>query len=271
MWGTRGIIVFAIGAVLVGCAPSSEEATYRARRERLLRQNQGIRELIEEQERGSLVPTGRFLVGLDETIVRDLLRSQLPFERVLDKNFMVRLDSAEVLLRDKYGAIILSGVLYRAATPQRTTRVRVHGALGDVTIDPVTDRMRIGIAIEHVELLEAGLLEGVLGRAGKRLVANKGRELLQEKIPDIEVPVALAQRIAIPAIQGGGLVLDSLSVPLNVSVERVLAASGKLWVTVNAEVGPVTGADSGLAVAIKKKKKRPASKSTRPDTSGGGR
>ena len=93
-----------LGALLAGCSPSDEEDAYLARRALLIRQNQGIREMIQEQEKGSLVPTGRFLVGVGETLFEDLLRSQLPLQRPLGKRFVVRLDSATVLLRDKFGA-----------------------------------------------------------------------------------------------------------------------------------------------------------------------
>ena len=85
----RRIVVRLVAASLTGllaaslssCAPSEEESAYLARKALLLRQNQGIRELIVEAESGSLVPTGRFLVGLDEVVVASLLRSQLPLER----------------------------------------------------------------------------------------------------------------------------------------------------------------------------------------------
>ncbi|MGH7340657.1 MAG: hypothetical protein ACREKH_09225, partial [Candidatus Rokuibacteriota bacterium] len=124
--------------LLAGCAPSEEESAYLARKALLVRQNQGIRELIAEAESTSLVPTGRFLVGLDEVVVASLLRTQLPLERPVGKHFVVRLEKAEVSFRDKFGVVMLDGELHRPATPERTTAVRIHGGLGDVAIDPAT-------------------------------------------------------------------------------------------------------------------------------------
>ena len=242
-------------SLLAGCAPSEEEVTFLARKALLERQNQGIRELIVEAESGSLVPTGRFLVGLDEVVVASVLRSQLPLERPVGKHFVVRLERANVSFRDKFGVVMLDGHLHRPATPERTTAVRIHGGLSDVSIDPATGIMSLEIAIDHIELLRAGLLEGILGRAGRKFLAETGRGLLQETLPKLEVPVALAQNIPVPAIQEAGIEMDSLLIPLHVSVERVLAAGGKLWVTVNAEVGHVTGAEEGVEVAIRKKRK----------------
>jgi hypothetical protein len=256
-------VLFAAG-LLMGCAPSEEETDFLARKALLVRQNQGIRELIAEAERGTLVPADRFLIGLDEKIVGDLFRSQLPLERPMGKQFIVQLESATVLLRDKYGAITIEGNLHRQATPERKTAVRIFGGLGAVTIDSLTHLLSIGIAIDHIELLQAGLLESIIGRGGKKFLADKGRELLQDAIPNLQIPVALGRDISIPAFQEGGIKLDSLVVPLNLSVERVIAAGGKLWVTLHAEVGKVIGAEEGLGVAVKKKSRTGGTSSPAP-------
>src|SRR6185503_4761115 len=67
-----------LAALFAGCAPSDREVQYQAQRAILQRQNQGIRELIQEAERGTLLPKDRFMIGIDEHIVADLLRSELP-------------------------------------------------------------------------------------------------------------------------------------------------------------------------------------------------
>jgi hypothetical protein len=244
-----------VAAMLVGCAPSDQETDYRARKALLQRQNRGIRELIAEAETSSIVPANRFLLGVDESIVQSVLRSELPVERPLGKRFHIRLESASVQFRDKFGVIILDGVVFRPQTPERITQVRVHGGLGAVSIDSTTDQLTIKIAIDEIEILKAGILENVLGNRGKKLLATKGRELLQDKLPVLHVPVALAQKIRVPAVTSGALQLDSLVVPLNLSVQRVLAARQKLWVTLHADVGTITGGQEGLGVRVGKKKK----------------
>lgn len=249
----RLLAALLLASLVTGCALSAEESSFLAKRDFLKRQNQGIRELIEEQEKGSLVPTGRFLIGIDEVVVGDLLRSQLPLTRPLGKRFVVRLERATVLLRDKFGLITLDGEIHRPSTPHRKTAVRVLGGLGAVEVDSVSDLLHIDIAIDHIELVEAGILEGVLGEGGKKFLAERGRELLQDELPRLTVPVRLGQSIQVPPITEGALQLDSLEVPLHLSVERVLAAGEKLWVTMNAEVGTVTGAERGLSVDVKKK------------------
>jgi hypothetical protein len=254
----RSALSLLLGLVLVaGCSPSQEESDYQARKALLLRQNRGIRELIDEAERGTMVPTDRFLIGIDEKIVEQLLRAQLPLESPLGKRFVVRIEHAQVLLRDKFGTITLEGEVHRRATPDRKIAVRILGGLGAVAVDTTTDMLSIAIAIDRIEVLQAGILEGVLGRGGKKFLAEKGRGVLQNAIPRIQVPVVLTRKIQVPAVDATSIQLDSLSVPLNLSVERVIAAGKKLWVTLNAEVGRVTGAEEGLGVRVKTKPKAP--------------
>ena len=69
-----------LAALLAGCSPSDDETDFLARKALLQRQNQGLRELVVEAEQGSLVPKDRFLIGLDEAILADIFRSQLPLE-----------------------------------------------------------------------------------------------------------------------------------------------------------------------------------------------
>lgn len=257
----RPALCFLLGATLLaGCSPSQEESDYLARKALLLRQNRGIRELIGEAEHGTMVPTDRFLVGIDEKIVEELLRAQLPLERPLSKHFVVRIERANVLLRDKFGTITLEGEVHRAATPDRKIALRILGGLGAVAVDTTTDMLNINIAIDRIDVLQAGLLEGVIGGGGKKFLANKGKDLLQNAIPKLQVPVVLASNIHIPAVNESAIQLDSLTVPLNLSVERVIAAGGKLWVTLNAEVGHVTGAEEGIGVRVKKKPKSAGAK-----------
>jgi hypothetical protein len=245
-------VVALLAALLSSCAPSEKETAFLAKRALLQRQNQGTRELIAEAEQGSLVPSDEFLIGIDEKVVGDLLRAGLPLERPLGKRMIIRLERAAVELRDKFGIITVDGSVYRPSTPQRRIAVRVHGGLGSVQIDPATGLLHIRIAIDDIEILQAGILESVLGKGGKKLLAAKAREPLQDALPDIEVPVGLARKIQVPSIEEGPVALDSLTIPLDLSVKRVIAAGQKLWVTLNAEVGAIEGAESGVGVTVKK-------------------
>jgi hypothetical protein len=145
--------------------------------------------------------------------------------------------------------------VHRPQTPDRRTAVRVYGGLGAVQIDSTSNLLTIQIALDDIEILQAGILENLLGSGGKKFLATKAKGYLQDALPPIQVPVGLAREIRLPPIKSGAVTLDSLEIPLDISVERVIAAKQKLWVTLNAQVGTIAGGEQGLGVAIKKKKK----------------
>lgn len=242
-------------ALFAGCSPSEKETEFLAKKRLLERQNRGIRELIEDEEKGTLIPTDRFLIGIDEKVVQSVFNSQLPLERPLGKHFVLRLEQATIQFRDKYGFITVAGNVHRPQTPDRRIAVRVHGGLSSVQIDSLTDLLTIQFALDDMEILQAGILENVLGSGGKKFLATQALGYAKDALPALNVPVGLAREIKVPPIQSGAITLDSLRVPLDLSVERVIAAKQKLWVTLHAEMGNIVGAEKGLGVAIQKKKK----------------
>lgn len=236
--------------MLLACGPSEEEVRYQARRAELERRARGLRELVADAEQGSLIPTDRFFVGVGETLVQDLFRSQLPLEQPLEDRFVVRLESAAIELDDRYGAVRIEGRIHPVRFPARQVALRIEGGLGEAAIDPATGILRVRVAIDHIDIAEAGGLERVLGRGVISYLGGKGRELLEEAIPPIEVPVTLERAVPVPAVEEGGVRFAALEVPLEISVERVLAVGGKLWVVFAAGVGPVKGGEQGLGVEL---------------------
>ena len=248
--GTRAVLALAV-AVLAGCAPSGQESEFLARKAVLQRQNQGIRELLAEAQRGSLVPADRFLIGVDEKLVGELLRSQLPFDLPLGNSFVVRVSDATVQMRDRFGCFQLRGEIHRPATPQYRTGVTVTGSVGVVRIDSGTGLLTMKITLDHLELSESGPLEQVLGPGGRKFLGEPARGILQQAMPPLQIPVAFTQDLRLPGFHDGPVQLDSRVVPLGLSVERVLAVEGKLWVTLHAGFGQVNAGGSGLGINVK--------------------
>jgi len=238
-------------ALLVGCAPSGEESEFLARRAVLQRQNQGIRELLAEAQRGSLVPADRFLIGVDEKVVGELLRSQLPFDLPLGNRFVVRLSAATVQLRDKFGRFRLQGEIHRPATPELHTGVEVTGSVGAVRIEPGTGLLTMNVTLDHLEFETPGPLEHVLGPGGRKFLGEPARGLLQHALPPLQIPVAFTQDLRLSGFHDGPVQFDSLVVPLGLSVERVLAVDGKLWVTLHASIGQRNEGGSGPSIHVK--------------------
>lgn len=249
--GARTISLAAlIVLALTGCGPSDEEGLYRARKAELERRNRGLRELIAEAEQGSLLPPDRFMVGVDETLTSELFHTQLPLERVVKRFLLLRLESATIRFREKYGTVRIESRVGVRGLPFDGVALRIQGGLGAADVDPDTGVLRVRIAIDHVALVEAGGLEGWLGRGAMNFLGSGIKDVLEEALPPLEVPVRLEQAVPVPALSEGGVQLAALRVPLEVSVERVLAAGGKLWVIFDAAVGPVEGGEQGVEVDI---------------------
>ena len=190
-------------ALLAGCAPSEQETDFLARKAVLLRQNQGMRELIAEAEQGTLVPPDRFLVGIDEEVVADVLRSQLPLERPLGKRFIVRLESATVLLRDKYGIITIEGEVHRRADPGAADRRAHLGGLGArrrSTPRPTCSTWTSPSTGSNCS--RRACSRTCWAPAARSSSPRRGRRLLQDALPTLKIPVALAQTIRHPGHPG---------------------------------------------------------------------
>jgi hypothetical protein len=258
--GSRARLLAATSVLLLGaaCGPSEEQVQYEARQASLERRLRGLRELVAEAEQGSLIPTDRFFVGVGQQLVEDLFRSQLPLEETLEDRFVVRLEQARMEFHDKYGAVRIEGRIHPLRFPARTVALRIEGGLGAADVDPETGILRVRIAIDHIDIAEAGGLEKVLGRGAIAFLGGRGRALLEEAIPPIEVPVQLERSVPVPPLDEKGVRFGALEVPLEVTVERVLAVAGKLWVSFDARVGPVKGGEDGIGLEIRKKPKPPA-------------
>lgn len=245
------VLQLALAAALAAaCGPSDEEGLYRARKAELERRNRGLAELISEARQGSLLPPDRFMVGVDESLTRDLFESQLPLEQVVRGLVVVHLDRATFRFREKYGTVRIDGGIRFRGLPVPPVALGIQGGLDEVELDPETGVLRVRIAIDHVAVEQAAGLEGLLGRGALNFLGGGARDLLAEAIPPLDVPVSIEQAIPVPALEEGGVSLPAVEVPLAVSVERVLAAGGKLWVIFAAEVGRVLGAEDGLGVEI---------------------
>jgi hypothetical protein len=252
--GRNPVLALLIPIALSACGPSETESLHRARRAELERRNQGLRELIAEAERGSLLPRDRFMVGVDEALAREIFASRLPLERVVGGVARLHLESVTFRFHEKYGTVRIEGGIRPRGLPLRPVALRNQGGLGSAEIDPGSGILRLRIAVDHVTLVEASGLEGLLGRGALGALGSEARDLLAEALPPLEIPVRVERAVPVPALEEGGVRLSALEVPLAVAVERVLAAGGKLWVMFDAAVGPVRGGDGHLDVEIDRRR-----------------
>lgn len=253
----RGPAVLAAGtalaAALLSCKdagaprPSPEEAV-------LVRQQSGLRGLIAAARGGPLIPFEHVLVVLDEKLVRRLLASATPYERVVADKYRVRVDSASVRFADGFALVRLDG---RASLANRSEQdvfadVSVFGGLDVVDLDPTSGILRGRVTVIAFEARRVG----ILGREApaRRLVEALSRERIEEfnvLASDLEVPVRLEREVTIPEVgPEGDIHIPAATVPLRVWVEDVKAFRGKLWVSVGVEVES-GGREGGVVVGSK--------------------
>jgi hypothetical protein len=189
----------------------------------------GLRDMAAKMDRGEpVIPMADVAVAIDETLVRDLVAAQLPFEAEVDR-FRVSLSRAEVLFRGS-PSVRLDGGLAVKDRPALAGEVTVLGALENIAIDAGSGTLRAQVGVDHIEIKKAAGVESFLSDAALDELARAVRLKLQGKLPPIQIPVKVQQAIDLPAVTEGPVRIDGASMPLQASVSTVFAGQGRLWV-----------------------------------------
>jgi len=236
----RGVVLgalFAGAAGLAGCDRGYEGGgDLRAQRVVLEREVEGLRAVVERLEQGEpMLPANDVAVAVDEALIRDLVVAQLPFATDVDR-FHVELTGADVQFRGS-PTVQLQGRLQVRDQPDLTAAVTLFGALSDVRIDNATSTLLATLAADHVTIAEATGFASYLSGATIDEVARLVRLEIGTKLPAIRIPVKVEQAIAFPAVTDGPVRVEGARMPLEVAVSQVVAARGRLWVSVRVTPG----------------------------------
>lgn len=255
--GGIALCVLALGA-LAGCRSEFEGGgDLRARKVVLKREVEGLRELLKAVEHGeSLVPKGDVAISIQESLVRDLIVAQLPFE-IDTEQFKGALREAELLFRGS-PVVRLKGSLVYKERPDYQAAITAIGALTDIEVVRETGTLRAKISIDHLGIDKAGGLESVVSGATLDELARTVRLQLADQLPPIQIPVKLQQSVELPAVTSGPVRIDGASMPIEVGVSRVFAANQNLWIGVHFAPGE-----------LKKTKDAPPVRDTKPSDVGG--
>ena len=219
----------------------------------LLRQRQGLTELLEAARKGPLVPFDQVLVIVDQGLVKDLLESATPYERLVADRYRIRLESAGVTFEDGFALVRLDG---RASLANRDEKdvfadVSVYGGLDVLGLDPDSGTLRAAVRVMAFEATRVGVLG--MDAPVRRLIEDLGSERIEEfnvLASDLEIPVRLEREITIPEIGPEGEIrIPAAVVPLQVAVTDVKAYRGKLWVSIGVAVVPGAAAADTATVA----------------------
>jgi hypothetical protein len=231
----------------------------RAQKVILKREVAGLRESVARLEKGqAILPLDDIVIAIDDTLLRDLITAQLPFEMDVDR-FHLGLTEAEAQFRGS-PVVRLRGALRSKKRPDLAATVNVIGALEDIRVEPSSSTLKAKIAVDHIGIEKAAGIEAILSGSTMDEVARLVRLQLQDMLPPIQIPVKVQQSIDLPAVTTGPVRIDGARMPLQVAVSQVLAGQGRLWISVHfqpgdlvktadaPEVGDASAAEAGVSL-----------------------
>ncbi len=208
----------------------------RAQRVVLEREVEGLRAVVNRLERGEpLLPADDIAVAIDEAFVRDLVLAQLPFDADVDR-FHVRLTDVDVQFRGS-PTLQLHGRIQVRDQPDVTAAVSLFGALDDIRVDASRSTLRATLAADHLTIAEATGLAAYLSGETLNELARRVRLETSRQLPEVKIPVSVQQAIELPAVAEGPVRLAASRLPLSVSISQVVAARGRLWISVHVAPG----------------------------------
>lgn len=226
-----------LALVLSACGSRFEGGgDLRAQKVVLKREVEGLREVVARLEKGQpILPVDDVAVAIDDTLLRDLITAQLPFEMDVDR-FHLSLTEVEAQFRGS-PIVRLRGVLSSSQRPDLVAAVTVIGALVGIEVEASSSTLRARIAVDHIGIEKAAGLEQLLSGSTMDELARLVRIQLADRLPPVQIPVKVQQSIDFPAVTSGPVRIDGARMPLQASVSQVLAGQGRLWVAVHFQPG----------------------------------
>lgn len=221
-----------LAALAAGCDREYEGGgELRAQRVVLEREVEGLRAVVARLQRGEpLLPPGDVAVAIDDTLVREVLLAQLPFSADVDR---VRVDLTDVDVQFAGSPTLqLRGRLQLREQPDVTAAVTLFGALDEVAVEDDGSTLRAVVAADHLSIENATGLAAYLSGATLDELARTVRLEITKQLPVVRLPISVSRAIDVPAITDGPVRLDAGRLALDVSVSRVAAARGRLFVAV---------------------------------------
>ncbi len=205
----------------------------------LRREVEGLRALASRLERHEpMLPAGDAIVAIDDTLVRDMIRAQLPLDANVE-GYHLRLERVDVSFRGS-PVVRLQGTLHPLQQLSLEAEVEVIGALEQIEVVPGPSTLKARIAIDHLAIARVSGLESYFRGSTLDEVARELRFQLKDRIPIVQIPVKVQQDITLPAVTRGPARIDGAVLPLKAVVSQVVAVRGKLWIAVHFEPGVVT-------------------------------
>jgi hypothetical protein len=233
-----------LGAALLlggasGCRRDEGGGDLHARQAALEREAEGLRASVGKLERGEpILPDDAVVVAISESVIKEFLEAQLPFEIDADR-FKVKLSQGEAVFRGSPG-VRLAGSIWPAERPNLVGEVKAQGALEEIRIEPDTGTLRATIAVDHIDLVQMAGLEKFVAGGSLDELARAVRKQLEPHLPAIQIPVKIEPAVELPSLTEGPVRIQGARMPLEVAVADVFAGRGILWVAVKVVPGELT-------------------------------
>jgi hypothetical protein len=246
---TRVLVVLSLAPAAAACGSRYEGGgDLRAERVVLEREVEGLRQVVERLDRGEpWLPVDDIAIGVEDTLVRDLIAAQLPVDLDINR-FHLRLADADVQFRGS-PVVRLSGRLQVRDQPSLSAEVTLLGALEDVRVNQAEATLTARVSADHLAIGEATGLSQVLSGATLDEVARTVRLEIGSQLPTIRIPVKVQQQIDFAPVTDGPVRIGGARLPLEIAVSQVSAARGRLWVSVHVRPGEFIKLADAPAVA----------------------
>jgi hypothetical protein len=209
-----------------------------ARETLLSRQNEELVKLTLAAEKGSLLDFKGVLIVVDQALVQDLIRAATPLEADVGSGFHVKIDSASASFGDGVALVRMTGTA-RLGGASVGSQVTVLASVDVVELDRSSSVLECRVNVLGVEAQDAKALgrNDPVGRLTEALTRG-GLSLL---LDSFEIPVSVENSLSIPAVESKHLRIAAEDLPLTITVQRVKAFGGRLWVFVDAALAPDRG------------------------------
>jgi hypothetical protein len=218
--------------------PFEGRAELRAHKVALQREVEGLRDTVARLERNeTLLPPNDVVVAVDDTLIRDIIAAQLPFDADVDR-YHIRLVGVDVIFQESQ-VVRLRGALFVRDNPVLAAEVSAVGVLEKIVIDDSSSTLTGRIALDHIGIDKLAGLESMLNEAALDELARSARVQVAGQLPVIQIPIKMQRTIDLPSVKLGPIRLTAASLPLQASVSHVVAGRGRLWIAIRITPGEV--------------------------------
>lgn len=234
------VAVVAAALAVAACGRGDDRAV--AERRLLERELANLEALRALPADSPLVARGDVVVALRSELFEAVLERALPQSGPVGDRYRLTLETASVDVRSGLVGVEMQGRAALRDDRDVYADVAVVGLLEVIGVDPATGVLDARVEILGVDTRQVSV-QG-LSPPAERLVnalARRRSEEFDELLGQLEIPVSLRERIALPAVDVEALSAEGGRLPLRVALRDARALGDRLWLAIDLELGaPVT-------------------------------